>query len=122
MKLGISEKSVLRKSVFSIMDKWSLTMDSTMKIIGLEKVFFNNGDISDQVYFEYDSKEYQNTLLFIRAFQLLEGLLGSSLDNHKSWLDSFNRSLNTTPIELLKAKGGLKKLVDFLESFNESTS
>lgn len=63
-----------------------------------------------------ESKEGELTLLLLRVFRSLDGLLGGDAEQSRRWLRAYNHHLAGAPAELLQTAQGLVRVADYLDA------
>jgi hypothetical protein len=61
------------------------------------------------------SKEGELALLLLRVYRSLDALVGSDDAQRRAWMQSPNRALNGTPIELIRSAEGLVAVASYLD-------
>lgn len=111
------EKSrVLTTALIRTSDHLGLTRQELSLIIGrseasLSRLFTQAGATLLPL-----SKEGQLAILLIRLYRNLDTLFGGNHQQCQAWLRSYNRHLQSTPIELIKSIEGFVLTIQYLDA------
>ncbi len=106
---------VLWKAVLNLAAVYELTRKDLQDTLGfsqatLSRLYQKEGSINPQ------SKEGELALLLVRLYRSLSANLGGDDEAAKSWLKSYNRYFNESPLEHIRSITGLTEVVFYLDA------
>jgi hypothetical protein len=105
---------VVTKALKKSADYWEISNKHLGEILGLSEASISrlkNGNYD----LDYNSKQWQLALLFLRAFRGLDAYMGGNSENEKLWLAAHNDALGGAPFELMKNVEGLSNIVQYID-------
>ena len=109
------EAEVLSKAICSIKDKWDLTNSDLASIIGVDKSTITR-ICRQESFVDPNKKNGELSLMLVRVFRGLGVFLGDRMSLQIEWLNSYNKSFNSTPIEAIKTVSGLAMVLQYLDA------
>lgn len=109
-----SEAVILSKALGKASEYWSISNKQLGEFCGLSEASISrlkNG----QYFIERNSKQWQLAVIFLRIFRGLDAYMGGNIENEKEWLNSDNKVLGGTPINLMRNVEGLTNIVQYID-------
>ena len=106
--------SVLTKAVARAAERLDISRALLAKILGVSPPTVTRL-YSGEYKLDERRKEWEFALLFVRVFRSLDSIVGNEQTARK-WLNSENRGLNVSPVDLIRQTEGLVRVVHYLDA------
>lgn len=113
---GAGDGALVAKAIHRIAEYWNLTNEGLGEILGLSGSTVSrlrNGSW----HFQPGAKSFELAQYLMRLFRSLDSLMGSDDAAARSWLESENRELGGTPIDLIRTIRGLSDVADYVDDY-----
>jgi hypothetical protein len=115
-KKHVDAREVLNKAIMNTTLHLDLSHTELSKIIGISTPqisrLFNKGTSC----INENTKEWECSLLFLRAVRSLESIVGEDPVQAHEWLYNYNNHLAGTPIDMIKNIQGLNEVTQYLDA------
>ena len=108
------EAKVVTKALRNAADYWKISNKHLGEIVGLSEATVSRLK-HDKYQLEYDSKQWQLALMFLRVFRGLDAYMGGHAENERTWLGAGNSALGGVPLEMMQSVEGLVNVVQYID-------
>jgi len=105
---------VLARAVLRTAELLGLTRGTLARVLGVSEAGVSRLASGSRLI-DPDSKEGELALLLVRLYRSLDALVGNDAEQRLRWLNSYNRGVNGTPVELIERAEGLAGVVAYLD-------
>jgi transcriptional regulator with XRE-family HTH domain len=105
---------VLAKSAIRAADKLGISQKKLAVILGVSETTISWIKNRSCAFERSSGKTFEFAVLFVRAYLLLDAIVGGDEAVARAWLNNRNEALQERPIDLLKSVRGLVSVVQYL--------
>ena len=109
-----TEEVILTKALKKAATYWEINNKQLGEVCGLSEATISRLK-NDQYILDYNSKQWQLAVIFLRIFRGLDAYMGGDIENEKIWLKANNRALGGIPIDLMRNVEGLISVVQYID-------
>lgn len=115
LQSNVSQQAIiLTKALKNAANYWGLTNKQLGEVIGLSEPTISRLK-GGKYRIGQESKAWELSLLFLRAFRGLDAYMGGHIENEKRWLKANNHALGGAPLQLMGHIEGLIRVVQYID-------
>lgn len=103
------------KSLQHVLEELDLTLSQLSKIIGESEATLSRLFATKEAKLKLGAKEFELSLLLIRAYRSLAVIVGDDRENCRQWFHSYNAYFDNTPLNEAYRVEGLVNVCLYLE-------